>query len=157
MCLYIARWGPLIHADKCSDYRAFPKGMIAALHCPSTNIKLTLNERWNPVTSVILFWTIFLRFGVIFGGRAAAAVVLGYQFALLRNKVVSESRKWSHCAGWWACCGALNGSPVDNTKHTAALQTTLPEQTTEIRYHPTITSFDNFKWKLNPLKQTIAA
>lgn len=26
------------------------------------------------------------------------------------------SRKWSHCAGWWACCGALNGRPGDNAR-----------------------------------------
>lgn len=39
------------------------------------------------------------------------------QFALLRNKQnrFRERRKWSHCASWSAWCGALNGSPVDDT------------------------------------------
>lgn len=56
--------------------------------------------------------------GRLFGGYAAA-VVLGYQFALLRNKIIVSERvasDYTALAGQ-AFCGALNGSPVHkNTK-----------------------------------------
>ncbi len=126
-CVYVykATWGLHIHAAKFALIQTSQHPLKQLCSFPSTTIKLTLKERWNPVTSVILFCTILLRFGLFFGGFVAAAVVFGISICSLpKQKVVSESRKWSHCAGWWACYGALNGSPVDNTKHRSVSVTT---------------------------------
>lgn len=132
-----------------SDYRDFPKGMVAAMHSQQiSNLPwMSGGIQWLRLSYFVPF---LLRFGVIFGWYAAATVVFGgYQFALLRNSRFRESRKWSHCAGWWACCGALNGSPV-TIQNTPLLQPTLPGQITEIHHQ----SFTRSKWKFNQRNQT---
>lgn len=137
VCLSAIRWGratdvfiyswvkSLSHTcwQTCSDYRDFPKGSIAALHRPSIDPKLTLKERWNPVTSVILFCTILFRLGGCWypwwkcGGDSG--FFLGLSICTSpKQKVVPERVASDHTAlGWWVCCGALNGSPADNTIH----------------------------------------
>lgn len=117
-----------------SDYRDFPKDTVTDMRfLLGTNVKLTLKERWNPVTSVILFCTILLRFGVILLGLMCGGDSVFFFFRV--NLHFSETRirfrencKWSHCACWWACCGALNGSPVDKTKTPKLATTTTNHQ-----------------------------
>lgn len=72
-----------------------------------------LNSLWMTGGSQWLRWSCFEPFcfgwGRSLGGCAAATVVLGSQFALLRKtRVVPESPPWSRC-------GLLNGSPGCST------------------------------------------
>lgn len=149
-CLYIARWCPAIHAAKCnlimvtSQRYRYHSLVKKSFKRP----KVTLKERWNPVTSVILFWTILLRFRVICfwwicGGDSGFWL---YQFALLRNERFRESRNWPHCAGWWACCGVLNGRPGGKSKTQTPSQHAKNQK--EIPTYRDIPDFRlEFKWK----------
>lgn len=118
MRLSIARWSPFLYMLPNVLWLQSPKRSDRSSSYPWIEFQLTLKERWNPVTSAILFCTILLRFGV-WGGSDQDMRRQWFlnQFALLRNKQnrFRERRKWSHCASWSAWCGALNGSPVDDT------------------------------------------
>lgn len=120
MCLYIARcslvqvptnvlWLQNSPWKECRGTRHVPQ------RCSAT---LTLKERWNPVTSVILFCTILLRFGGDFEDLWRRRQWWFWDDLKLHfSETKGCSREWSkrsHCAGWSTCCGALNGSPVDN-------------------------------------------
>lgn len=119
MCLYIAMWGPVLHAA--NDTLIIETSQKA-------NYKLTLNERWNPVTSVILFCTILLRFGVIYSFWLMCGGDSGFGIWICTSPKdesrFRESPKWSPCAGWWAWCGVLNGTPA-TMQHTSRLHPIL--------------------------------
>lgn len=82
-----------------------------------------LNDRWKPVTSVILFWTILLRLGAIFGLTCGGDSGLGDTklHSLRKTRVVPESPKWSHCAGelavafWTGALATAQLTPVTST------------------------------------------
>lgn len=59
MYLYTSEQIPAINVGTCV--------LIKEALLKAQAIKLTLNDRWKPVTSVILFWTILLRLRAIFG------------------------------------------------------------------------------------------
>lgn len=110
MCVSISGRIPVIHA--------VAYALIQEASLKSQAIKLTLNDRWKPVTSVILFWTI-LRLGAIFGLMCGDDSGFGIPICT-SPKDKSRSRESQVVTlRWWARCGVLNGSPGDSTKHTS--------------------------------------
>lgn len=110
MCGSISGRIPVIHAVASYD----PRG---------SSLTKVLNSLWMTGESQWLRWSCFEPFCFGWGGSlgwcaAAATVVLGYQFALLRKDESRSRESPVVTLRWWARCGVLNGSPGDSTKHT---------------------------------------
>lgn len=127
MCGSISGRIPVIHAVASYD----PRG---------SSLTKVLNSLWMTGESQWLRWSCFEPFCFGWGGSlgwcaAAATVVLGYQFALLRKtRVVPESPQWSHCAGELAVAfwtGAL--AIAQNTPVTATIRKIRSEKTVRLQ------------------------
>lgn len=87
-------------------------------------VKLTLNDRWKPVTSVILFWTILPRLGGDLWLRRRQWL-LGIPNCTSPKDQSPSRESQVVTLRWWARCGVLNGSPGDATKHTSYIHNLL--------------------------------